>query len=179
MQKKLELSLSLVIDWLKFAEAKNATFIAANGVAIFGVLRLLESDFFSNTMYVIYIYQALLFLFISATFCFISFVPQVDISWLASKKIPQEKDNLLAYADIANYEPELYLETLYKQEGVNLKEISPFEKNLAELIVLYSRIAMRKYALFNLGIWCLLSAIVTPIIALGIYFIRRSYIKAK
>ena len=177
MQKKLELSLSLVIDWLKFAEGKNATLIAANGAAIFGVLSFLGINFPSNIMYVTYIYQALLFLFLSATFCLISFVPQVYVPWLASKKIPHEKDNLLAYADIASYDPELYLETMYKQEAVDLKEIGPFEKNLSELIVLYSRIAMRKYSLFNLGVWCLLSAIVTPIIALGIYFIRRSYIK--
>ena len=178
MQKKLELSLSLVIDWLKFAEAKNATLIAANGAAIFGALSLFESNFPSNIMYVIYIYQALLFLFLSAAFCLISFIPQVYVPWLASKEIPKEKNNLLAYADIANYDPELYLETMYKQEKVNLEEISPFEKNLSELIVLYSRIALRKFSLFNLGVWCLLSAIVTPIIALGIYFIRRSYIKA-
>ena len=177
MQKKLELSLSLVIDWLKFAEGKNATLIAANGAAIFGLLSLLGSSFPSNTIYVIYSYQALLFLFLSATFCLISFIPQVYIPGLATKKMPQENDNLLAYADIANYDPELYLETMYKQASVELKEIAPFEKNLSELIVMYSRIAMRKYSLFNLGVWCSLSAIVTPIIALGIYFIRRSHTK--
>ena len=53
----------------------------------------------------------------------ISFVPQVYVPWLASKEIPKEKNNLLAYADIANYDPELYLETMYKQEKVNLEEI--------------------------------------------------------
>lgn len=177
MQKKLELSLSLTIGWLNFAENKNAMLIAANGAAIFGIFTLLGGSSTLNTMYVIYIYQALLFLFLSAVFCLISFVPQVDIPWLDSMHPPKEEDNLLAYADIANYDSKLYLETMYKQETVDLKEINPFEENLAELIILYSRIALRKYSLFNLGVWCMLSAIVTPVIALGIYFIRKNYVE--
>jgi len=135
MQKKLELSLSLVISWLKFAEGKNATLIAANGAAIFGVLSLSNNNFPSNIIYVIHLYQALLFLVLSATFCLISFVPQFYVSWLESKKYPQEKDNLLAPDDIVNYDPEDYLAAMYKQEAVNLKESCPFEEDLAELIV--------------------------------------------
>lgn len=177
MQKKLELSLSLTIDWLNFAENKNAMLIAANGAAIFGIFTLLGSATASNLMYESYIYQALLFLFLSAVFCLISFIPQVDIPWLNSKRSPKEKDNLLAYADIANYDSKLYLETLYKQQAVDLKNIDPFEEDLAELIISYSRIALRKYSLFSLGVWCMLSAIVTPVIALGIYFIRKNYVK--
>ena len=178
MQKKLEYSLSLVIDWLKFAEGKNAMLIAANGATIFGVFTILSSNPDLDSMYKFYIFQALLFLFLSAVFCLISFVPQVDIPWLNSKKTPKENDNLLAYADIANYNPELYLEAMCKQEAVNLEEVGSFEKNLSQLIVLYSRIAMRKYALFNLAVWCSLSAVVTPVIGLCIYLIRRSFIKA-
>jgi len=178
MQKKLELSLSLTIGWLNFAENKNAMLIAANGAAIFAILTLLGSSSTSNLMYVIYIYQSLLFLFLSAVFCLISFVPQVDIPWLNSMHPPKDEDNLLAYADIANYDSKLYLEAMYKQEAVDLKEIDSFEEDLAELVISYSRIAMRKYSLFNLGVWCMISAIVTPVIALGIYFIRRNYIEA-
>ena len=177
MQKKLELSLSLTIGWLNFAENKNAMLIAANGAAIFGIFTLIKGISTLDSMYVIYIYQALLFLFLSAIFCLISFIPQVNIPWLDTMHSPKEEGNLLAYADIANYDSKLYLETMYKQETVDLKEIDPFEEDLAELIISYSRIAMRKYSLFNLGVWCMLSAIVTPAIALVIYFIRNIYIK--
>ena len=93
------------------------------------------------------------------------------------KASSKKNSNLLAYADIANYDSKLYLETLYKQETVDLKDIDPFEEDLAELIISYSRIALRKYSLFNLGVWCMLSAIVTPAIALGIYFIRKNIVK--
>lgn len=181
MQKKLELSLSLTIGWLNFAENKNAMLIAANGAAIFAIFTLLGDSSTSTStltsMYEIYIYQALLFLFLSAIYCLISFIPQVDIPWLDSKRSPKEGDNLLAYADIANYDSKLYIETMYKQAAVDLKEIDPFEEDLAELVIVYSRIAMRKYSLFNLGVWSVLSAIVTPAIAIGIYFIRKSYVK--
>jgi len=177
MQKKLELSLSLTISWLNFAENKNAMLFAANGAAIFGVFTLIGGISTPDSIYVIYIYQALFFLFLSAVFCLISFVPQVNIPWLDSIHSPKKEDNLLAYADIANYNSKLYLETMYKQEAVDLKEIDPFEEDLAELIISYSQIAMRKYSLFSLGVWCMLSAIVTPVIALVIYFIRKIYIK--
>jgi len=173
MQNKLELSLSLTIDWLKFAENKNATLIAANGAAIFGILSLFGSSATSNTLYLIYTYQAVVFLFLSAIFCLLSFVPQVDIPWLDSTQTPKEGDNLLAYADIANYDSKHYLQAMHKQVAVDLKEVDPFEEDLAELIITYSRIALRKYSLFNLGIWCMVAAIATPIIALGIYFIRK------
>ncbi|MCW8922011.1 MAG: DUF5706 domain-containing protein [Gammaproteobacteria bacterium] len=179
MQSKLELSLSLTIDWLKFAESKNAMLIAAHGAAIFGIFTLLESGSISNSMYVFYIYQALLFLFLGAVFCLISFIPQVDVPWIESINPTKEEDNLLAYADIAKYDSKLYLEAIYKQEAIDLNEINPFEEDLAELIVIYSRIAMRKYSLFNSGVWCTLSAIVTPVIALIIYLIRKSHIKAR
>lgn len=176
MQQKLELSLSLVVDWLKFAEGKNATLIAANGAAIYWLINLYASSSFSNELLNAYVLQALLFLFMSAMFCLTSFIPQVKVGWSASGKDPQEKDNLLAYADIAGYEPAHYLEALYKQNGVEQENVDPFEEDLAELVVTYSRIAMRKYALFNLGVWCVLSAIVTPVIALGIYFVRRRHV---
>jgi len=174
MQNKLELSLSLTIGWLNFAENKNAMLIAANGAAIFGILTLLRSDFVSNQVFLIYIYQALSFLFLSAVFCLISFIPQVDIPWLKAMHSQNENDNLLAYADIANYDSKLYLEAIYKQAAVDINKIDPFEEDLAELIISYSRIAMRKYSLFNLGVWNMLSAIVTPVIALVIYFIRKN-----
>ena len=90
MQKKLELSLSLTIGWLNFAENKNAMLIAANGAAIFGIFTLLGGASASNSMYIIYIYQALLFLFLSAVFCLISFIPQVNIPWLDSKHPPKK-----------------------------------------------------------------------------------------
>jgi len=176
MQKKLELSLSLTIGWLNFAENKNAMLIAANGAAIFGIFTLLKSDPTLDLIYVAYIYQALLFLFLSAIFCLISFVPQVNIPWLDSMHSQNEEDNLLAYADIANYDSKLYLEAIYKQGAVDMKEIDPFEEDLAELIILYSRIAMRKYSLFNLGVWSMICAIVTPVIALAIYFIRKNHV---
>jgi len=178
MQKKLELSLSLVIGWLKFAEGKNASLIAANGAAVFGILSLFKNNFPSEAVYEIYIYQTIFFLLLSAAFCLVSFIPQVAINSSTPRKTSEKEGNLLAYADIANYDPELYLQAMCKQEALDLNEIGHFEKELSELIVTYSHIAMRKYSLFNLGVWCSLSAIVTPFIALGIYFIRRSYIKA-
>lgn len=177
MQKKLELTLSLTIGWLHFAENKNAMLIAANGAAIFAIFSLLDGDSSVNSIFMLYIYEALILLLFSAVFCLISFIPQVDVRWLSSMRPPEEGDNLLAYADIANYDSKLYLETMYKQESADLKEINAFEEDLAELIISYSRISLRKYSLFNFGVWCVLAAIVTPVIAAGLYYIRKYYVK--
>lgn len=173
MQNKLELSLSLTIDWLKFAEGKNATLIAANGAAIFGIITTLNSDFISNAIYEIYLKQAILFLFLSSLFCLVSFVPQVSVSRPNETITNAEGGNLLLYANIANYESRLYLEELYKRESADINLINHFEEDLAELVVTYSRIAMRKYSLFTLGVWAVISAIATPVIALVIYFLRK------
>jgi hypothetical protein len=131
-----------------------------------------------NLMYLVYVYEALLFLFLSAVFCLVSFIPQVNVPWLGSMHPPEKEDNLLAYGDIASYDSKLYLEALYKQESVDLKRVDPFEEDLAELIVLYSRIALRKYSLFNFGVWCVLSAIGTPVVAIVIYLIRKKHIES-
>ena len=173
MQKKLELSLSLVIDWLKFAEGKNASLVAANGAAIFGIISLIGSTTATNEILLMYFYQALFFLVLSAVSCLISFIPQVHMTEQGSNGDKKNKDNLLSYADIAKYSPEHYLRLMYKQEDVELQEINSFELSLSELTVSYSQIALRKYTLFNIGVWSSLSAIVTPLLALAIYIFRK------
>ena len=170
---RLELALSLTIDWLKFAESKNALLITANGAAIFGLFTLLRSDFDTNIVYTIYIYQSIAFLAFSSVFTSISFIPYTGTSNVDMKEQPMETDNLLVYTDIAKYNPKSYLKTVYAQGKVENNESTPLERDLAELIVTYSRISVRKYSLFNKGIWCTLSAIVTPIITVVIFLFKK------
>lgn len=177
MKDKLEFTLSLVIGWLKFAEGKNATLVAANGAAIFWLLNLYGNDMPSDMKFVVYIYQAIILLFLSASFCLISFIPQVSVPWLMARGEPKNKDNLLAYSDIAKYDPDYYLESVYKQSDNNVTSADPYERHLSELIVLYSRIAMRKYSLFNAGVWFSLSAIVTPLGAVLVLIIKKVFSK--
>jgi hypothetical protein len=51
VQRKLELSLSLTIDWLKFEKNKNSMLVGANGAAIFGIVTLTGGESSLNLMY--------------------------------------------------------------------------------------------------------------------------------
>ena len=63
MEDKLKDIFENVNNWLKFAEAKNATIVAGNGLLIFGICRLLK-DTSINEWILYYIY------FVIFIFCF-------------------------------------------------------------------------------------------------------------
>jgi zinc transporter ZupT len=73
---------------------------------------------------------------------------------------------LVFYGDICTYDASTYLETLSSRYGFPLDSIGPFEENLAESIVVNSRIAMRKYRLFRAAVWLNIAALVTPVLAI-------------
>jgi len=161
--ERLKLALSLTIDWLKFAEAKNAILLSASAAAIFGLLTLLRSpDFITNDIIYVCISLSIFLFSISLIHCSLSFIPVT--STVGST------NNLLSYSDIVKYDSKKYLKTLYNQEENENEKPSSFNNDLADLVVSYSKVTIRKYLLFNRAIWFALSAIVIPFSALSILF---------
>ena len=158
--ERLKLALSLTIDWLEFAEAKNAILLSASAAAIFGLLALLRSpDFITNDTIYACISLSIFLFSISLIHCSLSFIPVTSTV--------DSTNNLLSYSDIVKYDSKKYLETLSGQEN---EKPGSFNNDLADLVVSYSKIAMRKYLLFNRAIWFALSAIVIPFATLSILF---------
>jgi len=161
--ERLKLALSLTIDWLEFAEAKNAILLSASAAAIFGLLALLRSpDFITNDTIYACISLSILLFSISLIHCSLSFIPVTSTV--------DSTNNLLSYSDIVKYDSKKYLKTLYDQEKNENEKPSSFNNDLADLVVSYSKITMRKYSLFNRAIWFALSAIVIPFATLSILF---------
>lgn len=173
MEDRLRSILSDVNDWLKFAEGKNAAFLAANGVVVFGLLGLANGKTFVCKAAQYYFAIAVAFVVLSALVCLLSFLPQVKIPWLLPSRTSKEADNLSFYGDIAGYDPPSYVQALYHQAGEDTENISDFEEDLAEQAIVNSRIALRKYHLFNLAVWLDVIALLTPLLAIPLYLYLR------
>lgn len=160
----------IIVDWLKFAEAKNAGLLTGNLVSIFGVSKL---EFFSGAhvySWAWWYYTSIVFFCgLSALCCLLSIVPQIEIPWfwLSTDKYPP--GNLVFFGSIANQSPENYSRKLQEETGCEFKR---FEKDLAEQIVVNSKIARRKFSSFKVSAWLTLSGFITPVIS-GLLILLR------
>ncbi|MBP2143386.1 Ca2+/Na+ antiporter [Methanococcus voltae] len=150
MEQKLEKIFENVNRWLSFAEAKNAAIVAFDGVAIFGLLRLTPETFSENPLFKYVFGFVVLMLLISL---FISLC-----SFIAKSENISETDNLLFYDHICKYNSETYLNAIFKKYNEN-QEPSEYEKELAQQIVINSKIAGEKYKKFNYSIFCIICSI--------------------
>jgi hypothetical protein len=91
-----------VNNWLKFAEAKNATLIAGNGLLIFGVLKTIHELKIDNYL-LWYIYFCLALFSLSLVIALISFIPKVKIPTFLLNSNIETNDNLLFYGHILKY----------------------------------------------------------------------------
>jgi hypothetical protein len=173
MEKRLRYVLSLVNGWLEFAEKKNAALLAADSAAVFGVLACLDRATSLHVGILLCLYLGLALLGLAATCCLISFIPQFQIPWLAARRKTSRDDNLVFYADIANYDPASFLQALYEHSGIEEIKDDALMSDYAEQIITNSRIAERKYRCFNTAIWLTVAAVLTPLGAIVICLLRK------
>jgi hypothetical protein len=166
MEERLRFIYSDVNEWLSFAEAKNGALLAVNGALILSALRLMDGKVFLYRWAEYYFYSFVLLSSFSALLCLISFLPQIEIPLIRARSPSVEHDNLLFYGHICDYDPSAYLNALCSRYDFPLDSIRPFEENLAESIVINSRISMRKYRLFRAAVWLNVTALVTPVFSI-------------
>jgi len=179
MEDQLQYILSTVNTWLKFGENKNAALLAVDSAVVFGVVRLIVRSDHLGYYASIYLYLGIFFLAVSGLFCLISFIPNLEIPWLATRREVGEGDNLLFYGDVADYSPEEFLKELRRRREQETTKIELIEQDYAEQIIINSRIALLKYQCFNGGIWLAITALVTPIGTLLIYLLKRNNLTLK
>lgn len=167
--------LNQVIDWLKFAESKNGALLAAESAAIFAFFSAFSQIQYSyfSIWGLIYLGILLVCLFVSLLYCLISFIPDLNLSFKEKINDCSEDNNLCFFAHIAELSPEEYLSRFYEKREIKFKEINKFELDLAQQIVINSKIACRKYKLFEIAIKFTFAGIVTPIGAYVIYKIKN------
>jgi hypothetical protein len=173
MEDRLQSVLSDINNWLSFAEAKNGALLAANAGLVVSALGLVEGKVFMFRWVEYYFYSFALLLSFSGLLCLVSFLPQIEIPMIRARSPAQRQDNLLFYGDICDYDASTYLQALCSRYGFQLDSIGPFEEDLAESIVVNSRISMRKYRLFRAAVWLDVTALVTPVFSILGYILWK------
>ncbi len=159
MSKQQEI-LSLINNWLKFAEAKNAVVIALTGTAIFNLIKIISTDLHIAAL--IYLIQlAICFLF-SLLVALASFVPITDYLILLPKEKISKNDNLLFFGHLAKY-TKTDLVAKFNEVEENETNVK-FREMYSEQIIINSRIAMSKYYFFNQAVVLIFWGILSPII---------------
>lgn len=164
MKEHLEYIFSNVNDWLKFAEAKSATLLAANGVVLFGILRLVK-DLEMNAVTMLSLFIGCICFSISLILCLSSFVPSLTMPWVHKKYNKTVNDNLLFFGHIENYTPSAYLEAVRISCGKEKEDKDDYQKMLAQQIITNSVITSYKYSVFKKSIWLTLIGLVAVIVA--------------
>lgn len=154
-------NLQTVVNWLNFAEAKNAAIIAIN-IAFISMIN--DINIIRNNNFIFALVAGIAVL--SSLIALIAFFPKSTKGININCNLGTDK-NLLFYEDISKYGTDEYVCTLYKKyidKDILPNNLSSLEKDLAEEIIVNSKIAVRKYTLFKL-------ALIFECVALGICFL--------
>jgi len=173
LDDKLKDIFTIVNDWLKFAEAKSATLIAANAGLIFGIGRLI-SVFEIKGILLGYLLLTIVLCSLSLAICLISFIPDLNMPWENKPTGTNESDNLIFFGHIAKYTPSAYLEKLASSLSLSNMEFNGYHKNLSNQIIINSVIANKKYNYFKKSIWLTLAALVSPVVALIVLWMKKN-----
>ena len=165
---RLVFVLGIVNDHLTFAEAKNGVLLALSGAGAVGLVAVVLGNTLTLVL-AIYLWALMVGCSVAVVAALVSFLPQTHLPWLSERRRPVESDNLLFFGHIQNYEPREYLKRLAAATGSDVERCNQFDQQLAEQIVINSRIAARKFTWFRYASWLLLSALVTPIGSYLIY----------
>ncbi len=156
MEERLRFILSLVNDWLKFAEAKNGVLLAVD----LGILVALSGSISSSLLPKVTMLFAIVLVFLAVVAVLVSFIPQTRLrNSIRAPATLQQGSSLLFFAHIAEYEPDSYMKALYSQIHQDTTVVSSLELDYSGQIITNSRIALFKYRCFNIGLWLTVSAI--------------------
>jgi hypothetical protein len=151
MEDRLRYILGLCIDWVKYAEKKNAALlVAASGLVVSLIGRFPDKTSSSGIRACFWIGCASLV--ISAVISLISFIPQIEFPWIVSRRKTGSEDNLFFFGHIADYSAPELIDALYRSEGVQSAS-NKLQLDLAGQIIVNARISLKKFQLFTASIW--------------------------
>jgi hypothetical protein len=181
IESKLLAIFQLVNDWLKYAEAKNAGLVVASGAGSAAILTYLGSAQKVPPGWKNWLFTSLFFFMVSGAVSLISFVPRVNRShWIALMHQwgnPEETDNLYYYRDLCKYERDSLvgkIKTRYEPTD-ELESKSQEPGDIADQIIVNSRIATVKFRLFTVAVMNILIA--ASIIIIGLIIDAFSHMK--
>lgn len=158
LEQNLSGTLCRVLDFLRFAEAKNAALLTFSSALAIATVNLMASDRpfrygFQTTLYIS------LSLFILTTLVALwSFLPRLQLRRF--NRDPFRQKNLLYFGDIATLDIATFRgrarERYMPSDGSLVTQY--FIDDLSEQILVNSRIVKRKFYLFNIGVGIIIIA---------------------
>jgi hypothetical protein len=174
LEERLRHTLGLVNEWLRYAEAKNAVLVAANGATIVGVLQTAGSLDQLHLAWRIYLYNLVALAAVALLLGLTSFLPTVDFGRVMPKGAKKAGDNLFFFGAAARFSPEYYLHQYYQSHGTSMPAVAPeHEVMYANQIVVNSRITLWKMNRFKAAAWVSACAFLTPPMALIAWWVDR------
>lgn len=143
-----------VIDWLKFAEAKNTAAVGLSSTALGVIVTFLVAGPPVPDPAGIGLSVGAVLLMVSLLLAVASFLPSTNLEkhLLGARQEPADADNLLFYGHIARYEPRALVRAIathyYGLTGESA-EPSRYAVDLAGQIVTNARITVRKLQFFT------------------------------
>ncbi|MCA9878369.1 MAG: hypothetical protein KC442_11325 [Thermomicrobiales bacterium] len=143
-----------VIDWLKFAEAKNTAAVGLSSTALGVIVTFLVAGPPVPELAGVGLSIGAVFLMISLMLAVASFLPSTNLEkhLLGARAEPAPSDNLLYYGHVARYEPRALaraVATHYFGHTGEAAEPSRYAVDLAGQIVTNARITVRKLDFFR------------------------------
>ncbi len=168
MEEKLYQIFMNVNDWLRFSEAKNAALIAFAAVTLFGAMQTAIGPNCPKPISMCLLSYAVLsgLGLLAALF---SFLPQLSIAWLWKTRKPARADNLLFFGHLESYNEKGLIDEIKRKYGLK-SERQGIEYDLANQIIQNSKIAMKKYRIFTIALWFVISGILSPVIVIPLYY---------
>jgi hypothetical protein len=167
MEQKLKEVFSTVNDFLKFAEAKNGALIAFNSGAVWASLSFLKD---CNDTGIIFTFSSFALMnIVSLIIAFWSFIAITDNTTKGGQSAHHD-DNLAFFGHIAKLHEDELIKAISTKYNIASSNES-IEKDIANQIVINSRITLRKFKLFNTAIKLTLASIfISVIIYITYYF---------
>ena len=154
VEQQLSELLTRVIDWLKFAEAKNTGSVGLSSTGLGVIVTFLVAGPPIPALAGVGLGIGAFSLMLSLLLTVASFLPSTNLEkhLIGDRERPTSRDNLLYYGHVARYEPRALVQAMaemyFEQEG---KAYAPskLDIDLAAQIVTNARITVRKLALFR------------------------------
>ncbi|HEX2281688.1 MAG TPA: Pycsar system effector family protein [Thermomicrobiales bacterium] len=154
VERQLSELLTRVIDWLKFAEAKNTNAVGLSSTGLGVIVTFLVAGPAIPPLAGVGLGIGALALMLSLMLTVGSFLPSTNLEkhLIGERERPSQRDNLLYYGHLARYEPRALVEAtaeMYFEQEREAYAPSKLAVDLAAQIVTNSRITMRKLALYR------------------------------
>jgi hypothetical protein len=154
VERQLSELLGRVIDWLKFAEAKNTGSVGLSSTGLGVIVTFLVAGPSIPTLAGVGLGVGALALMLSLMLTVASFLPSTNLEkhLVGDRDRPTTRDNLLYYGHLARYEPRALVQAIaemYFEQESEAYVPSKLAVDLAAQIVTNARITVRKLAFFR------------------------------